>query len=502
MGVVIIATGINKFLQFQEPKNLTDYIKNFISDFESSRKRKEMKEAKAYYRSKNIEIMNRTFYVYAEDEQGNPRRIKDPYKANNKLPSGFFKILVDQKINYLLGNDMAIETDDKDELQEIIDPENLQYKLRKTAKDASKKSVGWLQLYVDNEGNFGYKKIDSEQVIPVYKPNNKDELEFVIRYYKIRVLNDKNEMVSVNRVEVWDEEEVAFFQENFADNLYYILEPEYMAEDSAFTRPYENPRYHFQRELVINQTTHEREDLAWGRVPFVPLYNNDEEDTDLNPIKAFIDAYDLINSDFVNNLEDHVDVHWVLKGYQGENLTDFLDMVKKYHAIKVAHDGEVRQETTDIPTEARKTDIKQLERDIFKFGQGVNPLEFDSGNVTNVMIKARFALLDLKCDQFEDKVQETLRRFFEFVNRYREIEGQEPIEIKSINFDRSMIMNKKEMLDANKDQHGHISEPTRLANHPYVDDVEKEQGLMDEDIMDRIDLDNVEMPEEDEEGDE
>ena len=47
--------------------------------------------------------MDRKMYIYTEDEDsGAPIEMEDPYKANNKLPSGYLKILVDQKVNYSL----------------------------------------------------------------------------------------------------------------------------------------------------------------------------------------------------------------------------------------------------------------------------------------------------------------------------------------------------------------------------------------------------------------
>ncbi len=474
---------MNRINQFDSPEDVTDVIENYIDDFEMSRKRQKMEEGKHYYRSMNDKIMDRKFYVYAEDENGNPQKIVDPYKANNKLASGFFKLLVDQKVNYLLGNAMAIDSEDREEIGEVVGLDNLQNILKKTSKEASKKAVGWLQVYIDGNGEFGYTKIPAEQVIPIYKANNKDELEMVIRYYKVQVVNDDNEVVKVRRVEVWDDEQVTYYQENDSDELFYMLPTKYMAENPTFNRPYENPRYHFQKDLVIGSSVTESKGLAWGQVPFIPLYNNDEEDTDLQPLKPFIDAYDIVNSDFVNDLENHQDVYWVLKGYEGENLNQFLDMVKKYHAIKVGEGGDVRHETIEIPTEARDTDLQQLEQDIFKFGQGVNPNDLAGGSITNVVIKARFALLDLKCDQFEDKIKEALRKFFEFVNRYREIQGEEQFDIDNINFDRSMIMNKAEMLEANVKQKGNISEQTRLTNHPWVSDVEAEQQRIDEEMQ-------------------
>ena len=450
-----------------------------------------MKQGIDYYRSQNTEIMNRKHYIYAENDEGEPVKMEDPYKANNKLPSGFFKLLVDQKINYLLGNPLTFDVDPDDEELEDTLPGTFQKKLKKAGKEASKKAVGWLQAYIDQEGEFGIKQIPSEQIIPVYKVDNQDELELIIRFYKVRALNEDNQVVKVNRVEVWDDETVTYYQENTEDSLYHLLDQQDMQQ--IFGQPYSNPKYHFQEELRFGDTVEEVEGVGWGRIPFIPIYNNDEGDYDLQPVKRFIDAYDIVNSDFINNLEDFQDVYWILKGYDGENLNEFLQQVKRYKSLKVAEDGDARAETIDIPHEARKEAKEGLRRDIFKFGQGFDPDKVGDGNVTNVVIKSRFASLDLKADQFADEIRGAINKLVYFVNKYREQQGEQPIELNKTNFDRAMMINETELLEANAQQKGNVSEDTRLANHPWVNDQEEEQAKMDEDREDVVNLDDLDI---------
>ena len=485
----------NRINRFQTPEEVTPVIESYINDFEGSSQRRKMALGVDYYRSENTEIMNRRKLIYLENEDGHPIEMDDPYKANNKLPAGYFKILVDQKINYLLGNPINIETDDQEELDEVL-PDGWQTKIKKAGKEASKKALGWLQVYVDEEGEFGLKNVPSEQIIPVYKADNNDVLEMVIRYYKVTTLNEDNEAIRVNRVEVWDDEMVTYYQENDKTGLYRLIEPERMQQ--IFGKPYQNPKYHFQQEIRYGERLEETEGLAWGEVPFIPIYNNDEGDYDLQPVKPFIDAYDIVNSDFVNNLEDFQDIYWILKGYQGENVSKFLEQVKRYKALKVAADGEAKAESVDIPHEAREKAKQGLERDIFTFGMGVNPNQVGDGNLTNVVIKSRYSNLDLKADQFEDEVREALYSLIYFVNRYRETQGLEPIDVDGFVFDRSMIMNEAEMLQANVQQRGTVSEDTRLRNHPWVSDPQTEKEKMEAEMSDYVDLDMVEDEEDDE----
>ena len=469
------------------PAKVTETIKTFINDFEASDKRQDMRYGEDYYRSENTEIMSRQMLIYAETDDGVPYEMEDPYKANNKLPAGYFKILVDQKVNYLLGKDITFESEQAEELRDLLG-RRFQTTLTQVAREASKKTVGWLHPYIDAEGNFKYSHIPSEQVIAVYSPHDHEKLELAIRYYTVKVISEDNEALTVNRVEVWDTEQVTYYQENTRTGLYDLLDEESMY--NIFCRPYPNPKYHFQKDIRYGDAVAKTEGIAWGMVPFVPLYNNDEETCDLKPIKDYIDAYDIVNSDFVNNLEDFQDVYWILKGYDGTNLSEFLNQVKRYKTLKVSDDGDARSEQLEVPYLARKEAKQSLEQDIFTFGMGVNPNQVGDGSITNVVIKSRYANLDLKASQFEREVKDFIFTLMEFINRYQELYNNPPIELEDIVCNRSMIMNEIELLEANAKQKGSISESTRLSNHPWVSAVEEEQEAMRQE-MEMIDLDEV-----------
>ena len=431
-----------------------------------------MQYGEDYYRSENTEIMNRKMMIYTENEHGVPVDMEDPYKANNKLASGFFKLLVDQKLNYSLGKDIAFNTDNPDEIHEILG-RKFQSTLKTIAKESSKKSIGWGHVYIDDKGVFKLVKIPSEQLIPLYSNIDDEELEAVVRYYT--VVSDGE---PINRVEVWDKETVTYYQQNGKYGAYYLIGDKEMFD--IFGRPWSNPRYHLYKSIKFGERETQVVDMAWGEIPFIPLYNNDEEDTDLQPIKNYIDVYDVVESDFANNLEDFQDIYWILKGYQGENVGKFLEQVKRYKALKVSEDGDAKAEKLEVPYEARMTELKNLEDKIFTFGQGVNLNQSGDGNITNVVIRSRFANLDLKANGFELEVEDFIDRLIYFVNKYREFNNMPPIEVDGVVFNRSMIINEVELLESNTKQKGMISEDTRLANHPWVEDVETEVGLIKE----------------------
>jgi SPP1 family phage portal protein len=456
---------------FVEPKDVNQFLRSIISRFEASKEREMMDAGDKYYKSENIKITERKKLMYMRDAAGHDYLIEDPYKANNKLAAGYYKILIDQKVQYSLGKEVTITTNNgKTDLLDVLGKEEFPKILRKIGKAASKKYIGWAQPYIEN-GKFMLAHIPSEQVVPVYNPENADELLYALRYYPVQVLNAQDEMTEVYRVEVWDSVQVTYYQQNPDTKAYAMYE---------FKDGSQNPRPHRKSTLKYGDKIATQEAKSWDRVPLIPFYNNDENLYDLQPVKRHIDIYDVVESDFANNLEDIQDIYWILKGYNGTNIDTFLSEVRKYKTLKVDETGDAKAESIDIPTEARETMLNRLNDDIFKFGRGFDPSKTGDGNITNIVIKSRYSALDLKASEFEGQCREFIDRVIWFLNKFFEITGGgEQIADYDVTFNRSQIFNETEILAANASQQGAVSEDTRLSNHPWVDDIQEEKKKME-----------------------
>lgn len=474
-------------------------IKKYIEEFEKSPERTMMREGNKYYVSDNTEILNRRMLMYGQLEDPNNTDIKvpvlmdDPYKANNKLASGHYKTIVDQKLEYVLGNIPSIQVEGKNLEKQINDTLSKKFdeNLKKAAKDSCKQSVGWLQVYIDANGKFRTMRIKPEQFVPVYNADDDSVLETGIRYYKVVAVTKEGNVINVNRAEVWDTEKVTYYQQETENGDYVLCSPEIFEV---------NPMYHFDKVTKYGETSKEVVGQSWGAVPFIPIYNNDERLYDLKPIKRFIDAYDLVKSDFVNNLEDFQDIVWILKGYSGQSVNTFLEDVKKFKAINVEPNpdgGDARPETIDVPYEARKEALAGLRNDIYDFGQGFDPDEATGATATATFIEALYIKLSLKGKAFISEINAFFDRLLYFLNRYWELQNIPQIDPETIkiNYKLTLINNESEALTTNAGQQGSVSEKTRLAHHPWVDDVEAEIKLMKEEIPDVV------IPEDEDEDD-
>jgi len=198
---------------------------------------------------------------------------------------------------------------------------------------------------------------------------------------------------------------------------------------------------HFTTFKQFNGQVIEQEERVFDRIPFVPLYNNKERISDLYRIKPLIDVYDIINSDFANNIDDMQDAFFTLKGFTGDtkHLASFMKQLKQLKVVPVGDDGEVNAQQLTIPVEARKTFLDILRKDIYESSMAVDLSQVSGGSITNVFIKAMFTDLELKTDEFENEVRKFIFGLLDFINVN---DGQNFTD--QMTFDRSKLMNEVE----------------------------------------------------------
>lgn len=64
--------------------------------------------------------------------------------------------------------------------------------------------------------------------------------------------------------------------------------------------------------------------------------------------------------------------------------------------------------TVEVPYEARKVKLELDKENIYQFGMGFNAAQVGDGNITNVVIKSRYALLDIKCGKLETHLRQMM----------------------------------------------------------------------------------------------
>ena len=155
---------------------------------------------------------------------------------------------------------------------------------------------------------------------------------------------------------------------------------------------------------------------GFGYIPFFRLDNNKKQFSSLKPVKPLIDDYDLMASSLSNNLIDFDTPIHVVKGFEGDNLNELQTNLKTKKIIGVSEEGDLDVKTVDVPYQARQAKLELDEKNIYRFGMGLNTAGLkDTSATTNIAIKAAYSLLDLKAKKIEKALRKFLRKIVEIV---------------------------------------------------------------------------------------
>lgn len=441
--------------------NTNELIKIYIDEFNGSKERKLMIKGENYYKVDN-DIINRKIIRY-EDE----RPIEDETKANNKLAHGFMHTLVDDKVNYLLLKPYTLTCEDSKYLGKVEDilGNRFQKRLSQLGNEASNKGIAWLHVFINEEGKFKVLKIPSEQIIPIWTDNDHEELQALIRYYEVEVYEGK-EKKYITKIEYWTPEGVD----------YYVMEDgEVILDSEMYLDDEESYNGHFK----INDKA-----SSWGRVPFIYFKNNDYELPDLQFVKTLVDNYDIARSDVANLLEEIKNIVYILKGYGGESLAEFVRDLAYYKGIKLDADDDagVDKIENNINIEAAKEHYNMLKKDVFDFGQGVDKNSDKLGNnQSGVALKFIYSGLDLKCNALEGWFKWGFEELIRFIDIFLGITKETlPGKDITIAFNRDIAINESQAITDCQNSKGVISNETIVANHPWTENVEEELAKIEE----------------------
>lgn len=383
-----------------------EQIANFIEQDKQSVKKYLAREGQRYYEGDH-DIRRYKLYYY--DAKGD--LVEDKTRSNIKISHPFFTELVDQEVQYMLSGKNGFIKSDTPELQSKLDEyfnenEDFTSELYEVLAGCVSKGFEYMYAYKDENDRLKFQCADALGVVEVRARDTDDNTDYVIYWYVDRITEDGEK---IKRIQVWTDQECYFYVQK------------------------DNGRIEVDSDVQLNPRPHvvyrkEGEDglfyEGFGFIPFFRLDNCRKQFSGLKPIKSIIDDYDLMSCGLSNNLQDVSEALYVVSGFQGDNLDELIQNVKTKKHIGVDAGGSVDIKTIDVPHEARKAKLELDETNIYRFGMGFNSAQMGDGNITNVVIKSRYALLDLKCNKLEIRLKQFLRKILKIVlAEINEIEG-------------------------------------------------------------------------------
>ena len=369
----------------------TAEIKAFIDDDRTSERKRLARIGQRYYEGEHDILNYRMFYYNADGEL-----VEDTARANSKICHPFFTELVDQLTAYILSfDDNPIQAKDSAEgLQDYLDEyfdDEFWAEIQELITGCNAKGFEYLYAFKNADNRLSFQCADSMGVVEVRAKDTDDGCEYVIYWYIDRI--DKGRK-TIKRIQVHDKDQIWFYVQE--DDGAIVLD-----DNEA-----RNPRPNI---VWTDAKTGTQYGDSLGFIPFWRLDNCKKQFSGLKPIKSLIDDYDLMQCGLSNNLQDFDTPIHVVSGFMGDDLTELQTNLKTKKILSVDNGGNVDVKTVDVPYQARKTKADEDEKNIYRFGMGFNSSQVGDGNVTNVVIRSRYTLLELKAGKLEKRLKRFLK---------------------------------------------------------------------------------------------
>lgn len=215
-------------------------------------------------------------------------------------------------------------------------------------------------------------------------------------------------------------------------------------------------------------------------MPILEYQNNEDKQGDFEQLIPLIDAYNLLQSDRVNDKEQFVDAFLFLSGIDIDS-----EQAKKLREerILMGYEGAAAQYLSKVLTEA---DIKVLrddiKNDIHRFSM-VPDLSDESfgNNLSGVAIKYKLMGFEQHIKNKERYFAKTLRKRFELYNAFLAIKGSMetvPTHRVDIVFTYNLPANELELSQMINNLKGTVSNETLLERLPFISDAKEEAELV------------------------
>ena len=372
-------------------------------------------DAEQYYRGLNPRITKYEKIIY--DMRGDAH--VDKWTPNHKIASNFFNFAITQENQYLLGNGATFTKDDtKAKLGNDFDT-----RLQDLGKKALVGGVAFGFFNLDHIDTFSLLEF-----VPLYDEEN-GALRAGIRFWQVSP--DKPMRATL------------YEEDGYTD---------YIRANDKSAMLHEKRPY----KLKVRTSEADGEEIYDGEnyptFPIVPLWGNDKKQSELVGRQGTIDAFDLLNSNLVNNLDEANYIYWVLTNCGGMDEMDDAKFIEQLKTTHVAHaDGDsgatAEAHTIEAPYQASESAIQTIQRRLYEDFMCLDVNSLSAANKTATEIKAAYQPLDSKCDMYEYCV-------IEFVQKILELAGIDD----KVTFTRSKVINKSDEIN------------TLLAAQAYLDD--------------------------------
>ena len=401
------------------------FVRGAISEHKNSQLYKEADDAYQYFCRRNVTINKYQKLLYTIAGVAVP----DNFSANYKFTNAFFPIFVKQENAHLLGNGVTFE---EDNTKDALGGDEFDVVLMKAGEAALWGGV-----------SYGFYNLDHVDVFKIteFVPLIGEEdggLHAGIRFWQI----DTTKPLRATLYE----------QDGYT---------EYIWDEDGGRVLHEKRKY----VQIIQTSEADGDEIIDGQnyegFPIVPLWGNNEHQSELTGLREKIDGYDLIQSGFANDLDDASQIYWTITNSGGMDDIDLAKFVERMKVVKAAvvddNGSQAEAHTLEVPYQARMQALADIRDSLYRDAMALDTDKISAGNVTATAIEASYENLNLKCDAFEMNV-------IEFIKSLLELVGIED----NPTFKRSKIVNMEEDTQMVLQAAQYLDDETILKHLPFL----------------------------------
>lgn len=339
--------------------------------------------ADAYDRQRNLTVNNYTKFI--AEHSANP--LVDVSAANNRIPSNFFHQLNVQRCAYLLGNGVSFTGEAKALLGQRFDRDfyDLAYRALIHGESFALWAGGRLHVF------------PITQFVPFYDMRT-GALRAGARFWRL-------DGSRPGQVVLYTEDGVTDFEADRDYGALHVVRP----RRAYITRGVETRAGGFEMTGTDN----------YPALPIVHMYGSGLRQSTLCGMRSKIDAYDLIQSGFANDLMDCAQIYWIVEncgGMRPEDLRGFLNRLARDHVAVAdtrgmgAEAGSLKPFVQEVPFESRMAWLKFIRASIYEGFGALDVHALSAGSRTATEIAAAYQPLDEAADDFENQCTDAIQQ--------------------------------------------------------------------------------------------
>lgn len=223
-----------------------------------------------------------------------------------------------------------------------------------------------------------------------------------------------------------------------------------------------------------------KEQHYFGEVPLIEVRNNEEAMGDYEAVISLINAYNIITSNDVDNIEEFVDAILLLFGAELDN--DKIKLLRETKGLNLPEGAKAEYLTKVLDEVGINSALDRLRKDIHKFSftPDMGDENF-AGNSSGVALDYKLLPFVISLKDKEAFYKEALKKRFRLYNNFLNIEQNMPIvPVEEIEIKMTLTFPKNDLEIAQMISYlsGNVTNQTLISNLSFIEDANEEDELV------------------------